>query len=205
MRVEATNGLDTRAIGETTVTVTGAYGIPVTATYKATADTFIFKGQPTQNFGSWAFQYMGLGDLYRGLVKFDVSDINPAYPVDKAVVSVYVDVLKNGQEGHLSGSGLTTGWAENTATWKVPWTTAGGDFAATEAGSTHIMKADEGSWKEVDITALVQAWVADPTSNRGVILRLLNATNNNTILRTSTNNYWYPDYGAKLIVTYRKP
>ena len=187
------------------MTVGGAFDTVVTESYKALADTYIFQGQSTTNFGNWVYMYAGLSDLYRSAVKFDVSAIMADYPVDKAILSVYVEALKSGEAGDLKAYEVTKAWAENTATWKAPWAMSGGDFVAAAAGSAAVVKADEGSWKQVDITALVQKWVADPTSNQGVLLRLLNPTNGNTTLRMTTNNYWFPMYGAKLDVTYRKP
>ena len=178
---------------------------PVTETYQVMADTTLFQGQSTTNFGNWVYMYAGLSDLYRSTVKFDVSAIMPDYPVDKAILSVYVEALKSGEAGDLKAYEVTKAWAENTATWKAPWAMSGGDFDAVAAGSAAVVKADEGRWKQVDITALVQKWVADPTSNHGVLLRLLNPTNGNTTLRMTTNNYWYPQYRAKLDVSYRKP
>jgi|GEM_PF-399915 len=205
VRVEVTNGLGTRTIGETEITVGSEFNTPVTETFPATADTYIHNGLRTTNFGTSTFLYVGGNDVSRSLIQFDLSSIVQNYPVDKAELSVYVDAFSGGGSvADLQAFEVTTAWDETTATWKVPWTTDGGDFVATPMGTVSIVKTDVGTWKKIDITPLVQKWVADPAGNHGVMLRLLNQTSF-TVYRLTSRQYWYPQFGPMLEVSYRKP
>ncbi|PKO23826.1 MAG: hypothetical protein CVU38_02180, partial [Chloroflexi bacterium HGW-Chloroflexi-1] len=93
VRAECTDSLGFSAIGETTVDVQQGYTTPVTETFLASGDTFIAQGLPADNYGRWAFLYVGAKDALRSLVQFDFSAINPAYPVDQATLWVYVDAF----------------------------------------------------------------------------------------------------------------
>lgn len=71
--------------------------------------------------------------------------------------------------------------APTGATWttfdgKTAWTTPGGDFNGTSAGS---FIAGAAGWKQADLKTLVQSWINAPDTNNGVILRSLKATSNN--------------------------
>ncbi len=72
------------------------------------------------------------------------------------------------------------------------------------AGAVAISSADVGSWIELDITPLVQQWVADPASNHGLILRE-QATTKYTRYRLDSSDYWFAEFGPHVQVTYRTP
>ena len=55
VRVEAVNGLDTRVIGETAVTVEAEFNTPASATFAAAGDTYLHSGEPTTNYGAASF------------------------------------------------------------------------------------------------------------------------------------------------------
>lgn len=209
VRVEATNGLGTKAIGETEVTVGSVFPTTVTETFGVTGDTYIHAGQQTTNFGAAPHLYVGAAfdgtDFIRSLLHFDLASINATYPVDKAELSVYVDAFGGGgTAAALRAYEVTKAWAANTATWKAPWTVKGGDYVEPAVVSMPISSANVGSWIKLDITPLVQKWVADATMNNGVMLRLRQPTSFSTFRFISADN-WDPTYAAKLEVTYRKP
>ncbi len=177
----------------------------VTETFLATGDTFIARGLPADNYGRWAFLYVGAKDALRSLAQFDFSAINPAYPVDQATLWVYVDAFSGADKAaELRAYEVTTPWDADTATWKTPWTTAGGDYVEPAAGAVAISSADVGSWIELDITPLVQKWVADPASNQGLVLRE-QATTKYTRYRLTSSDYWFAEFGPHVQVTYRTP
>ena len=139
VRVEAVNGLDTRAIGETAVTVEAEFNTPASATFAAAGDTYLHSGEPTTNYGAAAFLHTrvsGSGlDFLRTLLAFDVSSISFRYPVEKALLSVYLDATSGGAvDGELRAYDVTTAWAENTATWKTPWVQARRRLCRTGSG-----------------------------------------------------------------------
>jgi len=177
----------------------------VTETYLATGDTFIASGSAAQNYGDWSFLYVGARDVLRSLMQFDFSAIDPAYPVDQATLWVYVDAFSGaGTAAELRAYEMSTGWLADTATWNTPWATAGGDYVEPAAGAAAISNADAGQWLEIDITPLVQKWVADPATNLGLILREQAATDFTTY-RLRSGNYWFVEFGPHVQVNYREP
>ncbi len=51
---------------------------------------------------------------------------------------------------------------------------SGSDYAATGGGASAV-SGDGGSWVEVDVTELAQAWVDTPTQPHGLLLRQASA------------------------------
>ena len=80
---------------------------------------------------------------------------------------------------------LLRGWTETTATWNRPatgqtWAQAGAqgvgaDRYATLVAATNVQAT--GRWYAFDVTAAVQAWLANPGSNYGLLLQAAAATN----------------------------
>ncbi|MCX6030197.1 MAG: S8 family serine peptidase [Chloroflexi bacterium] len=208
VRVEAANALGTRVIGAVGITIAPSqpvYVNPVTKTFAAAADTYLAAGQPTTNFGNWAFLYTGADDIVRSVVQFNLGSINVLYPVDKATLSLYVDAFSGGGTGaDLKVYGLNKAWAENTATWWTPWVVAGGDFAATATATTPISSASVGQWVQFDVTPLAQQWVANPAANYGALLRVQNPISY-TVFRMGSREYWLTDKTPKIEVQYRTP
>ena len=179
--------------------------VTATQTFADAKDTYLAAGQPTTNFGNLAFIYAGANDTVRSVIGFDLSALQSWYPVDKATLSVYIESYSGGgSSAQLAVYEVTAGWAENTATWKTPWTVPGGDYLAAAVASMPIDKTAVGTWKKFDVTPLVQKWVANPAANQGAIMRLVNATSW-TVYRLPSREYWIPADMPKLEVTYRKP
>lgn len=178
---------------------------PVTKIFAVTEDSAIDQGEGDIVHGDWVGLYVGLNDTIRSVMKFDLSSINPAYPVDKAMLWVYVGAYRGGgSAGELAAWEVTTPWQESTVTWNTPWTNAGGDIAAQPVGTAALAKEDVGSWKKLDVTLLATKWVADPASNMGLILNL-NKWTSTTRYRFPSREYWYPAYAPQLEVTYKAP
>ncbi len=179
-------------------TVTSTVDVPVVM------DTFIHAGEPDQNFGDWNKLHVGRNDTLRALLWADVSVVPSPYPVDKATLYLWVDSFAGGGSPHqLSAHKVLTPWDEPTTTWNAPWGSAGGDFDATPAGTTTISGADAGSWITIDITPLVQEWVADPGSNQGLLLRAVGESL--TRFNLASSEYWDPATMPFIRIEYREP
>jgi hypothetical protein len=210
VRVETTNVLGTRTIGEIDVTIAGTapvYTNPVTQTFTAGADAYISKGQPSTNFGNWAFLYAGASDIQRSALSFDLSGISQLFPVQSATLKVYVDAFSGaGTPSILAVHEVTTPWNESTVTWNAPWTAPGGDVAAEPAATAPVSLTAAGAWLEFDVTALVQKWVANPGANNGLLLVEPAATAPDyTSYRLASGEYWFSDFWPKLEVEYLTP
>ena len=71
---------------------------------------------------------------------------------------------------------LTRDWVESEVTWNSyasgqAWTTPGGDYSQTIAAWAEKPATVAYVWIEWDITAVVQAWISDPDSNHGVLIK----------------------------------
>ncbi len=172
--------------------------------FAAAQDALIHGGMTTTNYGAAKYLHVGGNDYNRSVLSFDVSSIPALNPVLSAKLKVYVEAYSGGgSAADLAAYELSTAWNEATVTWKTPWTTAGGDYAAA-AVSTPIVKTDVGAWKELDITPWVQQWVSDATMNHGVLLRLINQSSF-TVYRLPSSEYWDPAHAPMLSVTYGVP
>ncbi len=179
-------------------------GVQTTA-LTAAEDTYLQAGTPTQNFGNWAYLYVGGNDALRSILKFDTSAIASTYPVKSATLKVWVNVFgSTGQVHDLNAHELLTPWAENTATWKTPWAKAGGDVDPTPTGTTTISSADVGKWVSIDVTSLASRWVKNPASNNGVLLRATNGRAFSTF-RLASSEFYYPEQAPQLVVEYGVP
>ena len=176
----------------------------VTADLPPMADATLSRGLPTTTYGDWTNLYVAANDTLRAALKFDLSGIQSTYPVQSAKLYVYVDSYgSTGQPHTLEVYGLTKAWTEPSVTWNAPWTTPGGDYALPAVGSVPISSASVGKWLEVDVTNLAAGWVADPASNQGVLLRVINGAAF-AKFRLTSREYW----GAQkpyLKIVYGKP
>jgi 2',3'-cyclic-nucleotide 2'-phosphodiesterase (5'-nucleotidase family) len=181
----------------------------VTDAFGPQQDTYIQSGAPAANYGTAAFLHVRVdaagNDILRTLVGYDLLSVKPEYLVEKATLSVYLDAFSGGAvDGQIQVHEVTLNWAENTATWKTPWVKPGGDFVEDAVGAAAIDKNMVGKWVKIDVTPLIAKWVADPTSNHGVLLRLRKVSSI-TGYRFASTTTWAPENAPKLEVTYRKP
>ena len=176
----------------------------VTTTVPVVMDTDIHAGEPDLNFGGWAKLRVGRNDTYRALLWGDVSVVPSPYPVDRATLYVWVDSFAGGGSPHqLAAHEVLTPWDEPTTTWNAPWSTPGGDFDPAPVGTTTISGADAGQWVAIDITPLVRKWVADPSTNLGLVLRATGESLTRFYLASS--EYWDPATRPYIEIVYREP
>jgi hypothetical protein len=114
-----------------------------------------------------------------------------------------------GSQAVRSGKGVATPANGTTATWShrffntVPWTNAGGDFAAAASGSTMVGTA-RGTNVWASTPAMVndvQSWLEDPSSNFGWIL-LDNETTASTARRFDSREATTSTLRPALTITY---
>lgn len=110
------------------------------------------------------------GQPYRALLEFDVAVLPPSTRIVSALLGLQLDSL--GSKDVVEVHRLLRDWTEMGVTWTLydgsnSWTTPGGDYDPTLAGS---FLANSTGNKSVDIAPLVQAWVEGSQPNHGVIL-----------------------------------
>ena len=129
------------------------------------ADAWLEQASPSENHGNeaelWAKN--NPGDNFRGVYRFDLSDI----PAGALVTDAELRLRVTGEDD--SGQPVdiyrvTDSWAEST----VNWSNTGNDY---DAGTVHAsFTPDSKGWVFIDITDLVQAWVCEEFSNDGFML-----------------------------------
>jgi len=142
------------------------------------ADTSLNYWAPDQNLGDSPLLFVRQGDILASLLRFDTSAIPHGSIVEQAILNLYIDHRTN--TGHLTASvyDVNRGWNESEATWHrardgEDWDVAGcnGDL---DRGATPVVTLDldaDDTWFSIDLTPLVQAWVDDPGTNHGLIIK----------------------------------
>ncbi len=144
-------------------------------------DTYISQWNPAQNFGSSAQLWVRADNVAVSLLRFDLSDIPPEALVKAAVLQA--KVVQSGttdqRQMEIGAYRLRRPWTASQATWQGPsagesWGLAGCndttlDRDAVPADTEVITRT--GQTVVLSLTDLVQEWVANPSSNHGIILR----------------------------------
>ncbi|GEO11814.1 DNRLRE domain-containing protein [Segetibacter aerophilus] len=170
------------------------------------------------------------GSVQRALLQFDLSTIPANATITSAILTVYVNKSAPTATG-LELRKLNAAWGEGTsdaagreaqgatattndATWlqrvspTLAWTTAGGDFSPTVSASVQSIAAGIGSptavtMQGVNVTADVQSWVANSSSNFGWILKANDETLEASVKRFVSKNSASTAQRPSLSVTYQ--
>jgi hypothetical protein len=123
------------------------------------------------------------GNNNRALMHFDLSAISTTANISSATLKLYA----RGQNGTLNGhtgtanasyiARVTSAWNANTVTWNSQPSFVLTD-AATLSQSTNALE----DYLNIDVTAMVQDMVANPSTNNGFLLKLINEVENNGLI-----------------------
>lgn len=142
-------------------------------------DTYIYGWFPAMNWGPSPTLLLGSPALAHGLIDFDISGLPSGATVQQAALRLYV--LDSALPGPaiLGVYPLLRPWDANQATWQqaftgVPWAQPGAagleDRAAAPVASSSPITT--GGYVTLDITALMQQWLVDPSSKHGMLLSI---------------------------------
>jgi len=169
-----------------------------TTTIGPSRDTSIYEESGTLANGAGAHFFAGQtdgGDVRRALLFFDVGGALPAGSIITSVsLHLYCDRTRT-QDETIDVHRLTNDWGEGlsvasgeegqgalategSATWTrrffdtVSWDSVGADFVSTPSASLTVRNANAYYiWQGSGLVADVQAWLDDPTTNRGWLVR----------------------------------
>ncbi len=152
--------------------------------------------------------FLGGGTRRRAVLAFDVSSIPGNATIDSAYVTLAMVGTSNPADQVVTMHRLSPGdWGEGgsigggqggaaqpgEATWlyrafsTTPWTSPGGDFAASASATQTVGDLGTYVWSGAGLAADVQAWVATPASNAGWLLLGGEATEG-TVKKFSSRN-----------------
>jgi len=157
--------------------------------------TFVSSAQPTQNFSFYPLMYVGSDLVFLnciGLMEIDLSSI-PVTSVDSAVLQLSVIVKTGADPSTIVVNRVTSPFNAGTVTYDtLP------AFTATTS-QININTSDLYTIVEIDITELVNQWLAGTYDNYGIALTNPDGV---TLVQFGTNNIVYEPYFPKLVVTY---
>jgi hypothetical protein len=127
------------------------------------ADAHVNSAQPTVNAGS--LSNLNVGNGYTALLQFDLS-LLPTGTVSRAILRLYVNRLDTA--GLVSLQSVTGSWQESAVTYATLPT------LAAPAQVVNVTQA--GAYMAIDVTGLVQGWIANPATNNGLALSAATAS-----------------------------
>jgi hypothetical protein len=141
-----------------------------TVTLNAAADATVRQWAPDTNFGGEAslqLAYAGQNEEAVTLVRFDLSSLPPDAVVDSASLRLYLASASGADPVSIATHAVTQAWNEigdDGVTWH--------NFPTVAPMGIHTdIDAEVASYKRWPATSYAQAWIDDPTSNHGVMLR----------------------------------
>jgi len=150
-----------------------------TASYMGVQDTFISNLSDTMvNYGISTTINIRSGDKRAGLIRFDLSSIPHTATVVSGTLRLDVEYATNSNPITVSLYALNRPWSETEATWVQaaagnPWFIGGANGIPQDRSGTlaATLTMTDTSVYTFDITSLVQGWVANPSTNHGLVIK----------------------------------
>ena len=173
--------------------------------YSGAPDTYVSEWYPSNIYGGSDLIKVRSPNTFNGLLRFDLSNLPPqvlAAGVRDATLSVHVLSSGNGNPSFIQAYRLNRSWVEGQATWLQPWSLPGANAVPNDReGSPVDGRLFQGAGQRLglDVTDAVSGWLANPTSNRGLLLR-----GDDPAVEYSLASGEYPtaDLRPKLLVVY---
>ena len=135
-------------------------------------------------YNSSTYLRVSADDSKRSLLRFDVSSIPITDTIDIATLRMYQASPSNANGLTLAADGVLAAWTDSQTNrvqrqtgvnWQVAGMGSGGDYATAADGTVELTSVNNG-WVDVDVTDMVQAWIADAGANHGLVLLAQAAT-----------------------------
>ena len=111
------------------------------------------------------------------LLRYEVESITTA-TIDEATLRIYYTGRNNTNALTLAAHRVLAEWVDSQANrtlrktgvnWSATGMGAGSDYTTTADDTADVLGIG-GSWIELDVTDMAQAWVADSAQNQGLVL-----------------------------------
>jgi hypothetical protein len=154
-------------------------------------DTYIEQGNPTTNRGAVTSETVGLlaGNIYRGLIKFDLSSVDPSWIIVSATLNLTWNSESDTADRTFTIHRSLVEWFETGSTWNlrntsgsVAWIggaggASGSDWSSTATDSVVVVNMIEYPF---DVTNDVRDFIAGTQTNHGWWIRGEEAAANST-------------------------
>lgn len=142
-------------------------------------DARLWDINPSMNYGTEpdfiaaAWTWGGSSGLLRSLIQFDLS----AIPANSTIVSANLSLFYNSTSTSAGQAGanasylqrVTSTWDESSVTWNnQPSTTSANQILLAQSSATNQ------SYPNINVSAIVQDWINNPSTNYGFLLKLQN-------------------------------
>ncbi|MFH1707499.1 MAG: DNRLRE domain-containing protein [Planctomycetota bacterium] len=191
--------------GRAETIVTFQAGVAPLADYTRCVDTTLASLSPGESFGEHPFLALAAqSSPSYVLLKFDLADYIPLTATVTRAVLTLTPKVYTGLDRNTRWYRVSADWQENECTWEVtasgvPWSQPGGAAFVTAQSTAVEAGAGAHAW---DVTAIAQAWVKQPVTNFGAVLRPGN--------EAADCECWYyssetelKDYRPRLVVVFR--
>ncbi|WP_415534545.1 DNRLRE domain-containing protein [Dehalobacter sp. 4CP] len=168
-------------------------------TFYAAADAYITNLTPTANNGKTGTMYTGLdpysGSIYRNLLRFDLSMLEPNITIQKAVLRLYLSTrYQAGAPQQLDIYRLTDAFEETAVTWdNAPRSILTPDYTLVDDNNPN-------GYIDITMTDLVKDWYITPADNYGIMLQTTELAN--SLLAFRTREYAESAMWPMLIIEY---
>ncbi|MBC7257980.1 MAG: DNRLRE domain-containing protein [Chloroflexi bacterium] len=147
--------------------------------YAGVRDTYISDYSDDSNYNWDTILIVRSTDIIASLLRFDISSIPTNATVLGAQLQVYTLAQSNSAYMCAQPYAVLRPWVDSQATWIRPrtgetWATPGCNGIGTDRsdiGGEEVWLQYTNRWYTFDVTDMVQAWVLDPSSNQGLVLK----------------------------------
>lgn len=146
--------------------------------YDGCVDTYIQFYMPDDNYCDGHELSLGSTNKAALLLRFDLTELpdtafglNAESVVQEATLSLYG--IQGTKDTVIGAYMPGREWDPCTVTWNEPWQQAGAD-GAEDRGAEPLLEVQSPrmpNWIEFQVTELVQNWLSDPATNRGVMIK----------------------------------
>jgi hypothetical protein len=167
-----------------------------TVTLTAAADATLRSAAPTTNYGGDGLLELAYairtGAQAVTLVRFDLSSLPFGAVIDSASLQLYMIGATGEPTVSIGAYALTGSWNEATVTWNSCPT-------AASIGIASSIDSAAGSYKSWNATSFASSWLANPSTNYGVLLR---GPSDGTVFGRGFESREQNESVPRLVVTY---
>ena len=176
--------------------------------YNGVTDSLMNGWATGTNYGTYTQLFVRSGGWMAPILRFDVSSISAGSSVLEATLSLYVSGSSNAHPLDMGAYRIRRSWTESQVTWNqarsgVNWGIPGAEDTGTDrypnaVDSVQVQGISQ--WVDLDVTSLVQDWIANPAGNKGLTLKSFNVVG--VQYNMPSSDYWNMWLRPKLTVRY---